>query len=81
MGPYPGLPNFQDSKTSHIADKYIIREQITNSFSYMGHNVGGGGLGGGYDWAHLASQLSSHLNQSACKIWKQSYNDIVCYGL
>ena len=38
----------------------------------MGHNVknlmfgywggGGGGVGGGYDCAHLASQLSSHFN-------------------
>ena len=55
----------------------------------MGHNVknlnvwilggGGGGLGGGYDWAHLASQLSSHLNQYTCKIWKQSNKDILCY--
>ena len=34
------------------------------------------GLGGGYDWAHLAFQLPSHLNQSTCKIWKQSYKDI-----
>ena len=40
---------------------------------------GGGGLGGGYDWAHLASQLSSHLNQSTCKIWKQSYKDMLCF--
>ena len=39
---------------------------------------GGGGLGSGYDWAHLA-QLSSDLNQSTCKIWKQSAKDILCY--
>ena len=57
----------------------------------MGHNVnkftcldiGGGGraggLGGGYDWAHLASQLSSHRNQYTCEIWKQSDKDILCY--
>ena len=54
----------------------------------MGHNVkilnvwilgGGGGLGGGYDWAHLASQLSSHFNQYSCNIWKQSNKDILCY--
>ena len=40
---------------------------------------GGGGLGCGYDWAHLASQLSSRLNQYTCTIWKQSYNDILCF--
>ena len=47
-------------------------------FGYWG---GGGGLGGGYhDWAHLASlQLSSHLNQYTCKIWKQFDKDILCY--
>ena len=27
------------------------------------------------DWAHLASQLSSHLYQSTYKIWKQSDKD------
>ena len=47
-------------------------------FGYSGEG-GGGGLGGGYDWAHLASQLSSHLNQYTCKIWKQSNTDILCY--
>ena len=61
---------------------------FSGSFSYIGPNVnkihfgifgGGGGLGGGYDRAHLASPLSSHLNQSTCKIWKQSYKDILCY--
>ena len=31
------------------------------------------------DWAHLASQLSSHLYQSTYKIWKQSDKDFLSY--
>ena len=31
------------------------------------------------DWAHLASQASSHLYQSTYKIWKQSDKDFLSY--
>ena len=52
----------------------------------MGHNVKKNWIlgGGGGGWvaaktAHLAFQLSSHLNQYTCKIWKQFHMDILCY--
>ena len=32
------------------------------------------------NWAHLASQASSHLYQSTYKIWKQSDKDFLSYG-
>ena len=31
------------------------------------------------DWAHLDSQLSSHLYQSTYTIWKQSDKDFLSY--
>ena len=31
------------------------------------------------DWAHLASQASSHLYQSTYNIWKQSDKDFLSY--
>ena len=45
---------------------------------YLFGYSGGGGGRGGYDWECLASQLSSQLNQSTRKIWKQSDTDILC---
>ena len=72
----------------HIADKSITRDTNNQEFFIYEPQCenkldmgGGGGLGGGYDWAHLASQLSSHLTQytCTCKIWKQSDKDILCY--
>ena len=68
----PGLPNFQGSKTSSYSRQIHNKGKNNQEFFIYGpqcekFNVwilgGGGGLGGGYDWAHLASQLSSHLNQ------------------
>ena len=32
-----------------------------------------------WDWAHLASQASSHLYQSTYEIWKQSDKDFLSY--
>ena len=84
----PGLPNFQGSKTSSYSRQIHNKGKNNQEFFIYGPqcekfkclDIGrGGGLGGGYDWAHLASQLSSHLNQYACKIWKQSNKDILCY--
>ena len=64
---------------THIADKSITKEKNNQEFFIYGPQCGGWGLGGGYDWAHLASQLSSHLSQYTCKIWNQSNKDILCY--
>ena len=76
----PGLPNFQDSKTSSYSrqiynkgknQEFFIYGPQCEKYTYLDIG-GGGGLNVGYDWAHLASQLSSHLNQYTCQIWKQS---------
>ena len=61
--------------------------KITTSFSrnkicIFGYSGGGGGTLVAHklsDWAHLASQLSSHPYQSTYKILKQSDKDFVSY--
>ena len=84
-----GLPNFHGSKTSSYSRQIHNKGKNNQEFfiywpqceKFKCLDIGGGeGLGGGCDWAHLAFQLSSHLNQYTCKIWKQSNKDILCYG-
>ena len=69
----------------YASNCYLYKHQF---FIILGHNVknvnfwlfGGGGGTFIYQtprWAHLASQLSSHLYQSTCKIWKQSDKDFI----
>ena len=45
----------------------------------LGYSGGPGWPINNPDWAHLASQASSHLYQSTYKIWKQSDKDFVSY--
>ena len=88
----PGERKFQGSKSSSQSRQMYNKGEKTASFSYMGHNIQKcaflaiqGGGGGAWvaqkysNWAHFASQLSSHLYQSTYKIWKQSDKDFLSY--
>ena len=71
--------NFRAVRPHHRADKYIIRDKITTSLSYMGPNV--------KKFAFLAIQEGlipryplTYINLLHYKIWKQSDKDFLSYS-
>ena len=81
--------NFRAVRPHNRADKFITREKNNHQFFIYGPQCekmrilgysGGAWVAHKYsDWAHLASQASSHLYQSTYKIWKQSDKDFLSY--
>ena len=81
--------NFRALRPHNRADKFITREKNNHQFfiygpqcekmRILGYSGGPGWPINNPDWAHLASQASSHLYQSTYKIWKQSDKDFLSY--